>query len=289
MTVNHAADVAEAEGSAESVSAQAGVFDAEAAQEAAARRESRPAAAQPVEQAIEQPVAQPVEAKAKPQEHAPAAAEEAPVARTIEAEPFELKAQTPEPATFDLFAKPASAAIENPFGPTSKVAETTTADPFASAATEESKPVEAAQRVETAPEPAEPVAAESAEAAEPAKTAAVAPTPEATIVEPVKPVESTQAQAPVAEQAPVAVVAEPVKSAAPAAPATSTPIAVETLQPMLERAGLVWVNTDEGKLREANAAAAREPAAVRVPRERKALPPADTTPMQQVETSKHVH
>ena len=98
-----------------------------------------------------------------------------------------------------------------------------------------------------------------------------------------------QAPAPVAAQEPVAVVAEPVKSAAPAAPATSKPIAVETLMPMLEQAGLVWVNTDESKLREANAAAAREPAAVRVPRERKVLPPADTTPMQQVETGKHVH
>ncbi|SPB18375.1 ribonuclease E [Caballeronia novacaledonica] len=288
MTVNHAADVAEAEGSAENVSAQAGVFDAEAAQEAAARRESRPAAPQPVEHAVEhaveQPVAQPVEAKAEPQEPAPVAAEAAPVAKAVEAEPFELKAQTPEPTTFDLFAKPApAAAVENPFGPSPKVAETTPADPFVSAATEEPKPVEAAKAVETAPTPVEPVAAEPAEVAEPVKTAALAPTPEATIVEPVQSIERAQAQEP------VAVVAEPVKAAAPAAPVTSTPIAVETLEPMLEQAGLVWVNTDEGKLREANAAAAREPAAVRVPRERKALPPADATPMQQVETGKHVH
>ncbi|CAL8473361.1 Rne/Rng family ribonuclease [Caballeronia sp. S22] len=292
MTVNHAADVAEAEGSAESVSAQAGVFDAEAAQEASARRESRPVAPQPVEQVIEQPVAQPVEAKAETQEQAPVPAEAAPVAKAAEAEPFELKSQTPEPATFDVFAKPASATpVENPFGPSPKVADTTTADPFAPAATEAPKPVEAAKPVETAPTPVEPVAAEPVEVAEPVKTAAVAPTPEATIVEPVTPVESTevQAPAPVAAQEPVAVVAEPVKSAAPAAPATSKPIAVETLMPMLEQAGLVWVNTDESKLREANAAAAREPAAVRVPRERKVLPPADTTPMQQVETGKHVH
>jgi ribonuclease E len=298
MTVNHAADVAEAEGAAESVSAQAGVFDAEAAQEAAARRESRPAAPQPVEHAMEQPAAQPVEAKSvelkpEPQVQAPAAAEAAPVAKAPEAETFELKAEAPEPVTFDLFAKPAPAtAVENPFGPAPKVAETT-ADPFTSTVTQEPKPVvEAATPVETTHAPVEhvaPVAAEPAELAEPVKTAAVAPAPEATIVEPVKPVERAEAQAPVAVQEPVAVVAEPVKSAAPAAPATSTPIAVETLQPMLERAGLVWVNTDEGKLREANAAAAREPAAVRVPRERKALPPADTTPMQQVETGKHVH
>ncbi|GJH09439.1 Rne/Rng family ribonuclease [Caballeronia novacaledonica] len=292
MTVNHAADVAEAEGSAESVSAQAGVFDAEAAQEASARRESRPVAPQPVEQVIEQPVAKPVEAKAEAQEQAPVAVEAAPVAKAVEAEPFELKSQTPEPATFDVFAKPASATpVENPFGPSPKVADTTTADPFTPAVTEEPKPVEAVKPVETAPTPVEPVAAEPVEVAEPVKTAAVAPTPEATIVEPVTPVESTevQAPAPVAAQEPVAVVAEPVKSAAPAAPATSKPIAVETLMPMLEQAGLVWVNTDESKLREANAAAAREPAAVRVPRERKVLPPADATPMQQVETGKHVH
>ncbi|SAL74240.1 ribonuclease E [Caballeronia arvi] len=301
MTVNHAADVAEAEGAAESVSAQAGVFDAEAAQEAAARREARPAAAQaaeqPAEQPVVEPIAQPVEAK--PQEQAPAAAEEAPVARTAEAEPFELKAQTPEPTTFDLFEKPAPApAVENPFGPSPKAAEVQTADPFAPAPTpapvltEAPKPavVEApAQPAEEVPAAAPVAATEPAEAAEPVKTAAVAPTPEATAVEPVKPVERTEAQAPVAAQEPVAVVSEPVKAAAPAAPATSTPIAVAALQPMLERAGLVWVNTDEGKLRDANAAAAREPAPVRVPRERKPLPPADTTPMQQVETSKSIH
>ncbi|CAH2772997.1 MAG: Ribonuclease E (EC [uncultured Caballeronia sp.] len=286
MTVNHAADVAEAEGAVESTSAQAGVFDAEAAQEAAARREARPAVAQPVESLAELRVEQPTETR--PEEPAPAAAQ-ALAARTQEAEPLEVKAQTPEPAAFDVFAKPA---------PAPKAVETKPADPFAPAASEETKPVETAKPVETTPVPSEPAApavaaaapaaapeaaAEPAEAAEPVKTAAVAPTPEATAVEPVKPVESVQAPAP------VAVAAEPVKSAAPAAPATSTPIAIEALQPMLERAGLVWVNTDEGKLREANAAAAREPAPVRVPRERKPLPPADTTPMQQVETSKSLH
>jgi ribonuclease E len=287
MTVNHAADVAESEGFAESTSAQAGVFDAEAAQEAAARRETRPAAPQPAEPSAQQPVAQPVEAK--PQEQAPAATEEAPVAKAAEAEPFELKAQTPEPTNFDLFAKPAPApAVENPFGSPPKVAETNSSDPFVPVATEEPKPVEAAKPVETAPVSIEPVVAEPAEIAEPVKTAAVAATPDATAVEPVKPVEvaETQTHAPVVAQAPVAVVAEPVKAAAPSAPATSKPIAVETLQPMLEQAGLVWVNTDEGKLREASAAAAREPEAVRAPRERKALPPADATPMQQVETGK---
>ncbi|EAY69356.1 RNA-binding protein Rrp4 [Burkholderia dolosa AU0158] len=53
---------------------------------------------------------------------------------------------------------------------------------------------------------------------------------------------------------------------------------------MLQQAGLVWVNTDADKLRAAQEAAARLPRPVRTPRERKPLPPVDTTPMQQVET-----
>jgi ribonuclease E len=55
---------------------------------------------------------------------------------------------------------------------------------------------------------------------------------------------------------------------------------------MLESAGLVWVNTDSDKLRAAQDAAAQTVKPARVPRERKTLPPADTTPMQQVETAK---
>ncbi|MHA7152800.1 ribonuclease E, partial [Burkholderia pseudomallei] len=50
-------------------------------------------------------------------------------------------------------------------------------------------------------------------------------------------------------------------------------------------AGLVWVNTDTDKLRAAQAAAAQIVQPVRVPRERKPLPPVDATPMQQVETT----
>lgn len=55
---------------------------------------------------------------------------------------------------------------------------------------------------------------------------------------------------------------------------------------MLENAGLVWVNTDADKLRAAQDAAAQAVKPARVPRERKPLPPVDTTPMQQVETLK---
>ncbi len=56
---------------------------------------------------------------------------------------------------------------------------------------------------------------------------------------------------------------------------------------MLEKAGLVWVNTDADKLRAAQEAAAQTVKPARAPRERKPLPPVDTTPMQQVETGKH--
>jgi ribonuclease E len=68
--------------------------------------------------------------------------------------------------------------------------------------------------------------------------------------------------------------------------AASSAVSAEALQPMLESAGLVWVNTDSDKLRAAQDAAAQTVKPARVPRERKTLPPADTTPMQQVETAK---
>ena len=93
-----------------------------------------------------------------------------------------------------------------------------------------------------------------------------------------------------------AAVSEPVAAAtAPAEPqvtrtygngATSSNLSAESLKPMLESAGLVWVNTDSDKLRAAQDVAAQSVKPARVPRERKALPPADSTPMQQVETAK---
>ncbi|RIV60723.1 ribonuclease E, partial [Burkholderia pseudomallei] len=84
-----------------------------------------------------------------------------------------------------------------------------------------------------------------------------------------------------------AAVAEP---HVPAAAATPTPASVATtpgasLDTALAAAGLVWVNTDTDKLRAAQAAAAQIVQPVRVPRERKPLPPVDATPMQQVETT----
>jgi ribonuclease E len=84
--------------------------------------------------------------------------------------------------------------------------------------------------------------------------------------------------------------ATPVEAAqlAPAAPQPArSSLSAEALKPVLESAGLVWVNTDISKLRAAQEAAAQAVKPARVPRERKALPPVDSAPMQQVETAKH--
>lgn len=61
-------------------------------------------------------------------------------------------------------------------------------------------------------------------------------------------------------------------------------MSIDTLVPMLESAGLVWVNTDAGRLRAAQQAAQASRQPVRLGRERKRLPPLSTEPMQQVET-----
>ncbi|KAB0650326.1 ribonuclease E/G, partial [Burkholderia territorii] len=81
--------------------------------------------------------------------------------------------------------------------------------------------------------------------------------------------------------------AEAVAAPAPAPVQPVAPPASTSLDVVLQQAGLVWVNTDADKFRAAQEAASRLPRAVRVPRERKPLPPVDTTPMQQVETSRH--
>jgi ribonuclease E len=104
---------------------------------------------------------------------------------------------------------------------------------------------------------------------------AAQPAPQAEIVEP-QPV--VAAVAPAVEPAPVAV--------APQAPRNGG-VSEEALKPVLEQAGLVWVNTDADKLRAAQEAAAQAAKPVRVGRERKALPPVETAPMQMVETGKH--
>ncbi|ONW91837.1 hypothetical protein A8F02_18305, partial [Burkholderia cenocepacia] len=96
----------------------------------------------------------------------------------------------------------------------------------------------------------------------------------------------TVAEAPVAA-APVEAVAAPAPAPAPAPAQPAAAPASASLDVVLEQAGLVWVNTDADKFAAAQEAASRLPRPARVPRERKVLPPADTAPMQQVETTHH--
>ncbi|SDQ74042.1 RNAse E [Paraburkholderia fungorum] len=148
-----------------------------------------------------------------------------------------------------------------------------------------------APAVEAQAAPAPVVAAQAAPApAAVVEAPAVAPAPQAEIVE-AQPVAAAEpaavvAVAPVAEPA----VVEPAPVAAPPQ-ATQAPraasVSAEALKPVLEQAGLVWVNTDADKLRAAQDVAAQTVKPARVVRERKSLPPVDNAPMQQVETGKH--
>ncbi|MFM0163259.1 Rne/Rng family ribonuclease [Paraburkholderia sediminicola] len=150
-------------------------------------------------------------------------------------------------------------------------------------------PVEA--RVET---PAVAPAVEAQAAPAPVETAAPAAVVEAPAAQPApRQADIFEAQPVVAAVAPaVEAVAEPVAvepapvAAAPQAPRHAV-VSEEALKPVLEQAGLVWVNTDADKLRAAQEAAAQAAKPVRVGRERKALPPVETAPMQMVETGKH--
>ncbi|WOD19264.1 Rne/Rng family ribonuclease [Paraburkholderia kirstenboschensis] len=164
---------------------------------------------------------------------------------------------------------------------------------------EEAAAVAPAAEAQVAQAPVEPVAAAPAEVIV-APVAEPAPQPE--IVEP-KPVVAAVAPAvesAAVEPAPVAVApqqAAKAVEAAEAAQASQAPsasrasfnggVSAEALKPVLEQAGLVWVNTDADKLRAAQEAAAQTVKPPRVVRERKPLPPLDTAPMQQVETDKH--
>ncbi|MEX3548046.1 MAG: Rne/Rng family ribonuclease [Burkholderia sp.] len=164
---------------------------------------------------------------------------------------------------------------------------------------------------ETAPAPAvsEPAPVEATPAVEP--VAYVAPVQvEASQAEaaPATAQEATPAVAVAAELPPAAQVVEPAPVAVePAAAVTAEPQAAVELKPAkpvsvpqalasapaaadieaaLDAAGLTWVSTDADKLRAAQEAAARLAPQARALRERKALPPVDLTPMQQVETGR---
>ncbi|CAN7439919.1 Rne/Rng family ribonuclease [Caballeronia sp. LjRoot34] len=314
VTGNQAGDAAENEGNADSERAQAGVFDTDSSNDVDDSRDFAPVVAKPVETAsavlapVEAPAhavtVEPVSAAAISVTELPepvrvaqvAPVETAPVeAKRAEAEGFvvshgaqevqgahaaqETSATVAEAPATDIFEKPVSRPIENPFGPTPKVAEEKIESPFADTP-------KAAE-----PEPVIAHAVPEAQVAEPVETAPVAATP---VSETVAPVASP---APVVAEAFAPVESEPVKTfepvetvapvaAAPVAPVAAVTLKEEVLKPMLDTAGLVWVNTDADKLRAAREATAQAEAPKRVVRERKRLPPLDAAPMQQVETGK---
>ncbi|SOE68561.1 ribonuclease E [Burkholderia sp. D7] len=323
VTANQAADTAENEGNADSERAQAGVFDTDSSNETDDSRDFAPVAAKPVETApaVQAPeyaaahavTVEPVSTAAisvtelpEPVRVAPVApVEAAPAeARYAEAEGFVVShaaqevhaaqetsatvAEAEAPAT-DIFEKPVSRPIENPFGPTPKVAEEKVESPFADTPkaaepepviTHAQPEVQVAEPVETAPVAATQASETVASITSPAPVVAEVSTP--VEPDPVKTFEPVETVAPAAP-APVAV------APAPVAPLAVVTLKEEVLKPMLDTAGLVWVNTDADKLRAAREAAAQAEAPKRVVRERKRLPSLDTAPMQQVETGKDAH
>ena len=64
------------------------------------------------------------------------------------------------------------------------------------------------------------------------------------------------------------------------------PLPIDELQPVLQSAGLLLVQTAANKHAEAQAKMAAEPAPRRAPRERPPLPPLDDAPLVQVETQR---
>ncbi|MYM93569.1 Rne/Rng family ribonuclease [Duganella vulcania] len=206
--------------------------------------------------AVEAPAATtPVTAEAPAAIEAPAAEPVAAVATPVAEAPVAVAAPVVEAAP--VVAEPAAAVVEAPAA---------VAAPAAVEAPAVVAEVAAPVVVEAAPAVAEPVAPTPAPVAAPAVAAPVA----------------APAAAPVA--APV--VAEPVAAApAPApAPAPVAPSAPIDLQAVLGSAGLTLAATDPAKLRAAQEAAAKAVAPVRVPRERKPLPPQNDEPLVQVDT-----
>jgi ribonuclease E len=113
---------------------------------------------------------------------------------------------------------------------------------------------------------------------------------------PVVPAPPAAAPAPVASPPPAAAPA-PVQAYAPPPPAVATarmlpkatpaPLPIDELLPVLDRAGLILVQTEPLKLAEAQARLAAEPRPARVRRERPVLPPLDAGPLIQVETRRN--
>jgi ribonuclease E len=200
----------------------------------------------------------------------------APVVTEAAAAPVETTSAAPVAPAVE--AAPVEAPVHAPAAVEPAVSTTVAAEPVAAPA-----PVTQAAPAAPAVEVAAPVEAQPvAEAAPQAVAEASAPAAPQPAVE----AEAVQAPAYAPVPAPVQAAEAAPLAAAPQAAARNG-LSPEALQPVLESAGLVWVNTDAAKLRAAQEAAAQAVKPARVPRERKPLPPVDSTPMQQVETAKH--
>ncbi|ABE31885.1 ribonuclease, Rne/Rng family domain protein [Paraburkholderia xenovorans LB400] len=283
---NLAADVAEAEGENAAVTDEAQVLTArqpvERKTEANEAKDVTPVevvvAAVATETAVVSELHAATETPALAVEKAAKAEAVVPVAQapaaTAVAEPV---AETVAPAAAAPVeaaqAVPAASETVSPAEPVARVEAPAQAEPEAPAVTP--SPVEA----HAAPAPIETAAPAAVVEAQ-----AIQPAPHAGIVEaqPVVAGAATVVEPVVAESAPVAAVAPQAPQ-----PARHDAVSAEALKPVLEQAGLVWVNTDADKLRAAQEAAAQTVKPARVVRERKSLPPLDSAPMQQVETGKH--
>ncbi|MDG0027108.1 Rne/Rng family ribonuclease [Trinickia sp. Y13] len=260
-----AADVAEAEGAAAAVQPQAAPIVSQPPEQAAEVVRA-PLAQAPAEDVVVTPVPMHTPASAPLQEaqaptHAAPVSEaplsEAPAPEVPVTAPVELA-----PAPSETIAAPIEQPAAVPAAP---------AAPAPVAAEPESAIAQAIQATPEAPAPAEPSAA-----VERAPQVAAVPTASAMPA----PIEAASAATEVTQR-PAAL-----EAAATPAKVHANGLSIGQLQPMLESAGLVWVNTDAEKLRAAHEAAAQSPAPVRTPRQRKSLPPVDATPMQQIETRK---
>ena len=119
-------------------------------------------------------------------------------------------------------------------------------------------------------------------------TEAVAPVSALPAVQPTEPAAApAPAAVAVTEAADVAIVTAFAEVPAPVSTvAQASPLPIETLQSVLNNAGMTWVHTDAQKLEAAQAEAARTVTPPRVPRERKPLPPVQQGPMVLVETQR---
>ncbi|MFM0647500.1 Rne/Rng family ribonuclease [Paraburkholderia bryophila] len=212
-----------------------------------------PAAPVAVEPVVEAPVAQAAAVPVEAAQAAPAASETVSLVEPV--------AHVEAPAHTHVEAPAVAAAVETVESVESAQAAPAPVEPAAPAVVAEAPVVQPAPQVEIV-EP-QPVVAAAAPAAEPAAI-------ERSESAPVAAAPQVQAQAPQAAQAP-----------------RNSGVSAEALKPVLEQAGLVWVNTDADKLRAAQETAAQTVKPARVVRERKQLSPVDSAPMQQVETGKH--